>query len=469
MKKKLSRRHLIKAVSAGGAFSGLMAHATTVRASVAANGSPAFIGGTPVRSQPFPSWPVITTKDEAAWMEVFRTKRWNRLNGTYVDQFEKTWAERLGTQHCVATSSGTSALVTSVNALEIGPGDEVIVPPYTFVATINAVLLQHALPVFVDSDRETFQIDARKIEAAITKRTRCVLPVHLGGASADLDTLLSVARKHSIMVLEDACQSHLGEWRGRKVGTWGDLGCFSFQASKNLNSGEGGAIVGGNATLIEVARSFHNQGRAAPDAGFSWARNGDNRRLTEFQGALLLAQLERLEEQSRVRETNAAYLTKLLGEIPGIQPARMIDGCTRNAYHLYMFRYAAAQFSDLPRQRFLKALQAEGIPCSPGYSPLNKEPFLKQTLNSRGFRHIYSDKEIKALEERNVCPENDKLCQEAVWFTQNMLLGARGIWSKSRKLCGKFRSRRRCWFTRRMRTIDHRTVWRVSLHRNIYT
>jgi len=426
MKKSLSRRYFLKAASAGAAISGLATPAIAFRAPSLANGRPALLGGTPVRSQPFPSWPVITTTDEQAWMEVFRTKRWNRLNGTYVDQFEKVWAERLGAKQCVATSSGTSALVTSVNALDIGPGDEVIVPPYTFVATINAVLLQHALPVFVDSDRETFQIDARKIEGATTKRTRCILPVHLGGASADLDTILSVAKKHQIAVLEDACQSHLGEWRGRKVGTWGDLGCFSFQASKNLNSGEGGAIVGNNATLIEVARSFHNQGRAAPDAGFAWARNGDNRRLTEFQGALLLAQLTRLEEQSRMRETNAAYLTKLLGEIPGIQPARMIEGCTRNAYHLYMFRYAGAQFSDLPRQRFLKALQAEGIPCSPGYSPLNKEPFLKQTLNSRGFRHIYSDKEIKTLEERNVCPENDKLCQEAVWFTQNMLLGSKG-------------------------------------------
>ena len=425
MKNTLSRRHFLKAVSVGGAFSGLTARAATLRASSTANGRPALMGGTPVRSQPFPSWPVITTKDEQTWMEVFRSKRWNRLNGTYVDQFEKTWAERLGARHCVATSSGTSALVTSVNALEIGPGDEVIVPPYTFVATINPVLLQHALPVFVDSDRETFQIDARKIEAAITKRTRCILPVHLGGASADLDTILSVAKNNQIPVLEDACQSHLGEWRGRKVGTWGDLGCFSFQASKNLNSGEGGAIVGNDGRLMEVARSFHNQGRATPDAGFAWARNGDNRRLTEFQGALLLAQLERLEEQSRTRETNAAYLTKLLREIPGIQPARMLEGCTRNAYHLYMFRYDSARFSELPRQRFLKALQAEGVPCSPGYSPLNKEPFLKQTLNSRGFRYIYSEKEVKALEERNVCPENDKLCQEAVWLTQNMLLGSK--------------------------------------------
>jgi len=426
MKNNPSRRHFLKSAGAAAALSGLNAQAAMLASSSAANGRAALTGGTPVRTGPFPSWPVTTAKDEQTWMEVFRTKRWNCLNGTYVDQFEKTWAVRLGAKECLATSSGTSALVTSVNALDIGPGDEVIVPPYTFVATINAVLLQHALPVFVDTDRETFQIAARKIDAAITARTRCILPVHLGGASADLDTILSIAKKRQIPVLEDACQSHLAEWRGRKVGTWGDLGCFSFQASKNLNSGEGGAIVSNNAALLEVARSFHNQGRAAPNAGFAWARNGDNRRLTEFQGALLLAQLERVEEQSRTRETNAAYLTRLLSEIPGIQPARMLEGCTRNAYHLYMFRYAAAQFSDLPRQRFLKALQAEGIPCSPGYSPLNKEPFLKQTLNSRGFRHIYSDKEIKALEERNVCLENDKLCQEAVWFTQNMLLGSKG-------------------------------------------
>jgi dTDP-4-amino-4,6-dideoxygalactose transaminase len=423
MKIKRSRRHFLKAVGVAGAFSGLTAQTAMFRASSTANGRPALIGGTPVRSQPFPSWPVITAKDEQTWMEVFQTKRWNCLNGTYVDQFEKTWAARLGAKECLATSSGTSALVTSVNALDIGPGDEVIVSPYTFVATINAVLLQHALPVFVDSDRETFQIDARKIESAITARTRCILPVHLGGASVDLDTILSIAKKRQVPVLEDACQSHLAEWRGRKLGTWGDLGCFSFQASKNLNSGEGGAIVSNNEALLEVARSFHNQGRAAPNAGFAWARNGDNRRLTEFQGALLLAQLERVEEQSRTRETNAAYLTKLLSEIPGIRPARMIEGCTRNAYHLYMFRYDSTRFSELPRQRFLKALQAEGVPCSGGYSPLNKEPFLEQTLNSRAFRYIYTEKEIKALQDRNHCPENDKLCQEGVWFTQNMLLG----------------------------------------------
>jgi dTDP-4-amino-4,6-dideoxygalactose transaminase len=385
----------------------------------------ALLGGKPVRHSPFPAWPVVGEVEEQKMLEALRSKKWNRLGGGLVESFEKVWSEKTGAKHCLATSSGTSALVCSLNALEVGPGDEVIVPPYTFVATINVVLLQHALPVFVDTDRETFQIDATKIEAAITQRTRAILPVHLGGAAANLDLILPIAKKHKLPVIEDACQSHLGEWRGRKLGTLGDLGCFSLQASKNLNSGEGGAIVSNDGNLVEICRSFHNQGRGAMNTGLSYVRNGDNRRMTEFQGAILLAQLTRLEEQAKIRDQNAAYLTKLLNEIGGVQPARMYEGCTRNAYHLYMFRYDAQRFNGLERARFLKAMQAEGIPCSGGYSPLNKEQFLKNTLGSRAYRRIYSPKELAELEERNSCPENDKLCREAVWLTQNMLLGSR--------------------------------------------
>jgi len=427
MRYTLTRRSFLTVTGVATAVSGLTGRLAFSRSpSRGASDKLALLGGQPVRSGPFPSWPVIEENDEKAWMEVLRSKRWNRLGGSYVERFEKSWAEQLGVRHCLATASGTGALAASLNALEIGPGDEVLVPPYTFVATVNVVLLQHALPVFVDTDRETFQIDAGKIEAAITKRTRCVVPVHLGGAAADLDAILQVAKQYQLRVIEDACQAHLAEWRRRKVGTWGDLGCFSLQASKNLNSGEGGAVVSENAELIARCLSFHNQGRPAKDTGLSYVRNGDNRRLTEFQGALLLSQLTRLEEQSRTREQNAEYLTKQLREVPGITPARMYEGCTRNAYHLYMFRYDQAGFGGLPRQRFLKALQAEGVPCSGGYTPLNKEPFLKETLHSRAFRYIYSAKEIADLEERNShCPENDRLCNEAVWLTQNMLLGGK--------------------------------------------
>jgi dTDP-4-amino-4,6-dideoxygalactose transaminase len=422
MRNKFTRRRFLSTTCAGAVVAGASG---SVSLGSTSDDKLALLGGTPVRNTPFPSWPVIGEREEKDLVETLRTKRWNRIGGSVVEKFEKVWAERLSARHCLATSSGTSALVCSVNAIEIGPGDEVIVPPYTFVATVNPVLLNHALPVFVDTDRETSQIDASKIERAITTRTRAIIPVHLGGSAANLDAILQIAKKRNLFVIEDACQSHLAEWRGKKVGTLGDLGCFSFQASKHLNSGEGGAVVSDNASLIEICKSFHNQGRGEMNAGMGYVRNGDNRRLTEFQGTLLLAQLTRLEEQAKTREQNAEYLTRMLREIPGITPAKMYEGCTRNAYHIYMLRYDANHFSGLARERFLKALRAEGIPCSSGYTPLNKEPFLKNTLSSRAFRYIYSAKVIADLEERNRCPENDRLCQEAVWFSQTLLLGGR--------------------------------------------
>ncbi len=419
MASELSRRFFMGVASAA-AFVGARARAAAV------GDKPALLGGTPVRSEAFPAWPLIERNDEEQWMEVLRSKKWFRLDGHYVNDFEKVWAEKLGVKRCVATNGGTTALWTALNVLEVGPKDEVIVPPYTFIATVNAVLLQHALPVFVDSDRATSQIDANKIEAAITPRTRAIVPVQLGGSMADMDRVLEVARKHNVFVLEDACQSHLAEWRGKKAGTLGDIGCFSFQASKNLNSGEGGALVTNNDAWAARAGTFSNNGGLLHREP-SGQRNlhGCNLRMTEFQGALLLSQMERLEQQARTREQNAQYLSKMLAEIEGIQPPGMYDGCTRNAYHIYMFRYDAEGFEGLPRERFLKALEAEGIPCSGGYQPLNKNPFLKNTFATRAFQAIYSQREISDWDERNHTPENDKLCEEAVWIGQTRLLGPR--------------------------------------------
>ncbi len=426
MKPQVTRRHFLGAALSSAAGLKLEAGPGPILAmSSEAAGKPALLGGDPVRKAPFPSWPKTEENDERAWTNVLKKGRWCRMDGSYAKEFEAAWAKMLGAKYCLATASGTTALLTSLHALGIGPGDEVLVPPYTFVATVNVVLLVHALPVFVDTDPETFQMDASKIEAAITERTKCIIPVHLGGSPADLDKILSVARKHKLPVLEDACQAHLAEWRRQKVSTLGDLGCFSFQASKNLNSGEGGAILTNNHDLIKDCESFHTNGRGQTDSGFSYVRNGCNHRMTEFQAALLLTQMSRLEDQSRTRAQNAEYLTKQLREIPGIAPARMYDGCTRNAYHLYMFRYDPSLFAGLPRARFLKALEAEGIPCSGGYTPLNKEPFLKNTFQSRAFRSIYTADDIARCEARNHCSANDRLCEEAVWFFQTMLLGNR--------------------------------------------
>lgn len=422
----VDRRAFLHTTAASAAAASLLAADAVAQPRAEGQEQLALKGGKPVRTTPFASWPMIKANDETAWMKVLKDRHWCRIGGSQATSFEKAYAEKMGSKHCTATMNGTSALFASLNALGVGPGDEVIVPPYTFVATINVVLLQYALPVFVDTDRETSQIDAKKVEAAITPRTRCIVPVHLGGNVADMDALLALGKKHSIPVLEDACQSHLAEWRGRKVGSLGKGGCFSFQVSKNLSGGEGGAILSDDADFTDRCNAFQNNGRGkrrSSAAGF--ATGGANLRMTEFQATLLLTQMTRLEEQSRTREENARYLTRQLQEIPGIQPAKMYEGCTRNAYHLYMFRYDPKGFAGAPRATFLKALQAEGIPCSSGYTPLNKEPFLADTMVSRAYKAIFPAERLQSWLKNNECPENDKLCGEAVWFTQNMLLGPR--------------------------------------------
>ncbi|MBK7928516.1 MAG: DegT/DnrJ/EryC1/StrS family aminotransferase [Bryobacterales bacterium] len=391
----------------------------------AAKAKLALHGGTPVRTAKWPSWPRFNQLEEKALLDVLRSGQWGRGGGKAVTRFEAAYANLLGAPHVVATANGTSALIASLGALGIGPGDEVIVPPYTFVATVNAVLLHRALPVFVDSDLETFQIDHRKIEAKLTPRTKLILPVHMAGGPANLDEILALGKRRGIPVIEDACQAHLGEWRGKKVGTLGLTGCFSFQASKNLNAGEGGAVCSSDADFIEKVYTYHTNGRARKTDGsdFSYRQMGANLRLTEFQAALLTAQMTRLEEQSKTRETNAAYLTKLLNEIPGVKPVKNYEGCTRSAWHLYMFRIEKEAFAGVDKDTLLKALKAEGIPISGGYKPLNKEPFLANEFASPAWRAVYGDKTIRDWASNNECPVNDALCSQAMWLTQTMLLG----------------------------------------------
>src|SRR5438270_6979135 len=362
----------------------------------APNEKPALLGGPKSHPDPFPSWPIFDQTEERAVLDTLRSGKWYRGSGKNVARFEEAYARLTGAKTCVATANGTSALMTALNAMGIEAGDEVIVPPYTFIATVNVVLRQYALPVFVDTDPETFQMDARKLEAAITPRTRAIVPVHLGGNACDLDAILQIAARRNVPVLEDACQAHLSEWRGRKVGTYGQAGCFSFQASKNLNSGEGGAIITDDEDLRERCFAFHNNGSGfrSISSNFTYASSGCNLRMAEFQAALLNAQMTRIEAQAKLRTANASYLTSLLKEIPGIAPARMYAGCTRNAYHLYMFRFDKDHFKGAAKTRFLEALRAEGIPCSGGYSPLNKAAFIKNTLNSRGYKAIYSARQL---------------------------------------------------------------------------
>lgn len=417
MLRGMDRRQFVAAAAATGL--GAAWSATTV-----ADDKPAILGGKPVRSAGYRSWPVPTPADERDVLDAVRTGRWYR--GTSVEQFENAFARINGAKHCIAVSSGTAALCASLGALGVGPGDEVIVPPYTFLATVSVVLMHYAMPVFVDVDRRTFLMDPDKLEAAISERTAAIVPVHIGGAPCDMQRISAIAQKRNIPLIEDACQAHLASVDNRSVGTWGTAGCFSFQVSKNLPSGEGGAILTNDSQMADACYAFHNCGRKRPGGrgDYRLGRNS-NFRMTEFQGALLLAQLEGIEARAQTRTRNAEYLDALLREIPGIVPAQPCNGATRNAYHMYMFRYRADEFGGLPRNKFVRALRAEGIPCSTGYERLNEAAFLRDALQSRHYVRIYGRGAIDSWAERNRCPENDQLCDEAVWLMQNMLLGPR--------------------------------------------
>lgn len=377
-------------------------------------------GGTPVRSRPWPQWPIFDETEEHAILDVLRSGKWWSVEGTKVREFEDAFARFHDAQFAVCVTNGTAALEVALRAAHIGCGDEVIVPPYTFIATATAVLAVGATPVFVDVEEESLNIDPAKIEEAITPRTRAVIPVHIAGCPADMDGVLEVARKHNLLVIEDAAQAHAAEWKGTKVGAIGDMGCFSFQASKNLNAGEGGAVITNDPHWADQIWSVHNVGRVRGGRWYEHHVLGGNFRMTEFQAAILLCQLRRLPEQTERRTRNAQKLTELLSQIPGIRPPRPDPRVTRHAYHLYIFRYNKEAFGGRPREEFLRALNAEGVPCSAGYVPLYKE---RVFVNRPASNDLCQRSMLKDY-SKVYCPVCERACaEEAVWLYQNMLLG----------------------------------------------
>ncbi|GAA4394536.1 hypothetical protein GCM10023187_00480 [Nibrella viscosa] len=396
----------------------------------AAADTPAILGGKPIRTNEWPNWPMWHAEtDEKRVLEVLRSGIWSRAGVT--TEFEAKWAETVGAKRCLAVVNGTNALIAALVQLDIGGGDEVLIPPYTFIATVAAVLATGAMPVFVDVDPETFQIDPARIEGKITPRTRAIMPVHILGLPADMTRIMPIARKHNLLVVEDACQAWLAEIDHKKVGTFGNAGCFSFQNSKNIPMGEGGAIVSDDEAFMDRCYSYHNfgnpYGSVVGEVGAGTLMMGTKLRLAEYQAAIGLAQLPRLQEQTVLRNKNAEYLKAQIGQIPGIVPYKLYPGVTQAAFHLFPFRYQKEAFKGLPRADFLKALNAEGIPCASGYAPLNKMPYLAHAFQTKNFRRMYArdQLDINKYNARNECPQNDRLCnEEAVWFTQNMLLGS---------------------------------------------
>ena len=384
----------------------------------------ALLGGAPVRRAPFPAWPAYGEEEAQGLQEVLAGGVWSAASAPKVAELEERFSAFHDAAFGVAMTNGTISLEIAMAALGIGAGDEVIVPPYTFLATASAVLKMNALPIFVDIDPTTYCIDPDAVEAAITPRTRAIIAVHLGGHPADMDRLSAIARQHGIALIEDAAHAHGAAWQGRRVGALGDVGGWSFQASKNMTAGEGGMVTTDDALLAEKARALHNCGRVAGGKWYEHAALGGNYRLTEFQSAVLLAQLARLPAQIERRESCGRYLDRELAAIEGIRPLARDPRATTHAYHLYLFRYDGEAFGGLDRDRFVAALQAEGIPSSIGYPiPLNCQPlFVNRAFDTRAT--YYDPTYVPTRFERLDLPVCAKACNETVWLFQNMLLGA---------------------------------------------
>ncbi|MFN8515305.1 MAG: DegT/DnrJ/EryC1/StrS family aminotransferase [Chloroflexia bacterium] len=372
-------------------------------------------GGQPVRTKPFPAWPIWGEREEQLLLEVLHSGNWGTLTGDKVTTFAAQFAAFQGARFGICVPNGTMALELALRAVGVGPGDEVITTPYTFIATASAALGLGAKPIFVDIDPATGNLDPAQVAPAITSRTKAILPVHIGGNPADLDGLLDVANQHGIPVVEDACQAWGAAWRGRPVGAIGALGTFSFQASKNVTAGEGGIVVTNDDALHDRCWSLHNVGRVRDGAWYQHEILGWNFRLPEWSGAILIAQLERLPDHMPIREAAARYLDEAFADLPGITPLATDPRVTRHARHLYLARYDAASFGGHPRSDFLAALRAEGIVgVSAGYVPLTKSPAIHRSLTD-----LFGP---SAIDEIAPCPAADRAAAEIFWLPQHMLL-----------------------------------------------
>jgi len=381
----------------------------------------ALFGGSKVKQKPFPLWPQYDDKERNALMEVLESRVWWRTPGTKTLEFERAFAEYHGARHAIAVTNGTAALEVTMAALGIGPGDEVIVPNFTFVATASAVLFANALPVLVDVDPKSYCLDPVLTEAAITPRTRAIVAVHMGGHPADLDRLSELAKKHGIHLIEDSAHAHGSEWRDRKIGTFGTAATFSFQASKLMTAGEGGVIISNDDAFEIQARSVHDCGRMPGKWFYSHFIYGSNYRLSEWQGAVLRVQLDRLEEQTLHRHRIGRLLDKLLAQIPGITPQICDPRCTRNGQYAYIFHVDPRYFEGISTENFIAALNAEGIPTQASYPPLHE----LDCFRNGEYRKCLSGEQGTAKHEflEQEFPVTRRAAWETVWIPQFALLG----------------------------------------------
>jgi len=374
-------------------------------------------GGDPVRSKPFPEWPRPTSELKDAIISTLENEGWG-VGSQAISRFEEKFADFHDAKYCISTSSGTTALWVALKAAGVKAGDEVIVPPYTFIATASAVLMANAVPIFVDIDPNTFNIDPDLIEAAITEKTKAIMPVHISGNPADMDRILSIGKKHSVAIVEDAAQAHGAEWNNTKVGALGLGGIFSFQTSKNMTAGEGGAIISNDEEFYETCFSYHNCGRTKGGEFYEHQFLGGNFRLNAMATSMLIPQIESIQDDMNQRDKNRQRLDEALGQIAGITVNRAYGGTTRQSNHIYLARYDETQFNDIPRKKFFKAMQAEGVYTYMGYTPLYREKLFITDAEEYPWLKGYDFSAMKM-------PVTEKLAdREAVWLKQNHLLGS---------------------------------------------
>lgn len=386
----------------------------------------AVAGGAPVRTKSFTEWPQFDEREKHYILGVLESRNWGGypFPNQLAERFSQRFAAHQDAKHALCAANGTVTLEIALKAIGIEPGDEVIVPAYTFEATAAPVLRLGAIPVFVDVSPDTYCIDAAAAAAAVTSRTRAIIPVHLAMSMADMDAITELAGRQSLKIVEDCAHAHGAKWRNRGAGSIGDAGSFSMQTTKLMTSGEGGVVTTQDDEVFELCQSYVNCGRASQTDRFQRRILGFNYRMTEFQAAVLLAQLERLPAQTELRAARAARLSEGLKNIPGVSMLRKDDRLTTQAIYQFVFKYEAAAFGGASRDRFVAALEAEGI-LADGlfYEPIYRSALFN--VDPRDFPALAACGADDLPWANTYCPVAERAAYtESVWLPHQLLLGS---------------------------------------------
>ncbi|WP_131742554.1 DegT/DnrJ/EryC1/StrS family aminotransferase [Actinomadura roseirufa] len=358
-----------------------------------------------------PEWPQYDERERAGLIRALEQGQWWRLGGGEVDAFEREFAEYHGAEHALAVTNGTHALELALQVLGVGPGDEVVVPAFTFISSSQAAQRLGAVAVPVDIDPETYCLDVAATEAAIGPRTKAIMPVHMAGQLADMDGLGKLSDASGVPLIQDAAHAHGARWNGRRVGEFGSIASFSFQNGKLMTAGEGGAVTFPDRESYEEAFLRHSCGRPREDRGYWHRTSGSNFRLNEFSAAVLRAQLSRLDEQIETRERRAPVLARLLGEIPGVVPQGRDPRADRVPHYMAMFRVPG--LAGERRDALVDTLVARGVPAFVVFRAIYRTNAFWETGAP--------DATVEELAAR--CPNAEAITDDGIWLHHRTLLG----------------------------------------------